>query len=278
MNLDLAAMPVFEPDRSITGERLSFSDPRSGALESATSMGGPLTSSRPTRTLENGELAARLFRRLGGCEVALHAYRGFTKQPRAFNPIANMPTYSRLNSFGASVGGAVAGGIAHVETSLYKGDDDTGDDPNTPNSEFRGLVGYERELALNLAGGVQYYFEHILDHDRLLAAYPNPTFEPSETRHLITGRLTCRLLQQTLTASALEVRIPQRSGRAFETFGVLRVERRAYRRGGCKRHAGRRCHLLRAARGGGRTLTSGRGTASEVSCRGGANPGRGEIP
>ena len=43
--------------------------------------------------------------------------------------------------------------------------------------------------------------EHILDYDRLLAASPNPEFEPSETRHLITTRLTYRLLQQRLTAS-----------------------------------------------------------------------------
>ena len=43
--------------------------------------------------------------------------------------------------------------------------------------------------------------EHILDYDRLLAASPNPEFEPPETRHLITTRLTYRLLQQRLTAS-----------------------------------------------------------------------------
>jgi hypothetical protein len=43
--------------------------------------------------------------------------------------------------------------------------------------------------------------EHLLDYDRLLGASPNPQFEPSETRHLLTTRLTYRLLQQTLTAS-----------------------------------------------------------------------------
>ena len=83
----------------------------------------------------------------------------------------------------------------------YEGDDDGGDNPNVPNSELRGLVGYERELAPNLTAGVQYYVEHLLDHDRLLAASSHPAFEPSGTRHLITTRLTYRLLQQTLTAS-----------------------------------------------------------------------------
>ncbi len=200
-NLDLVATPVFEPDRSITGERLSFFDPATGTLQSATSMGGPLTPALPPRELGNGEMAARLFRRLGGYEVALYGYVGFTKQPLAFDPVADLPTYSPLNAYGASIRGAAAGGIAHFETVLYNGDDDTGDDPNIPNSQFRGVIGYERELVPNLTGGAQYYVEHILDHDRLLAASPNPEFEPSETRHLITTRLTYRLLQQTLTAS-----------------------------------------------------------------------------
>ncbi len=200
-NLDVVATPVFEPDRSITGERLSFFDPGTGSLESATSMGGALASSRPARELGNGELAARLFRRVGGYELALYGYLGFTKQPLAFDPVRDLPTHSRLDAYGASVRGAVAGGIAHVEAAVYDGADDTGDDPNVPNSQLRGLVGYERELAPDLTGAVQYYAERMLDHDRLLAASSNPAFEPSRTRHLITTRLTYRLLQQTLTAS-----------------------------------------------------------------------------
>ncbi|MCH8811515.1 MAG: hypothetical protein IID07_06760 [Gemmatimonadetes bacterium] len=201
VNLDLVATPVFEPDRSITGVRLSFFDRGTGALENATSMGGPLTPALPPRELGNGELAARFFRRVGGYELALYGYVGFTKQPLAFDLVADLPTYSPLNAYGASVRGPAAGGIAHFETVLYDGDDETGDDPNIPNSQFRGLMGYERELAPNLTGSAQYYVEHILNYDRLLAASPNPEFEPSETRHLITARLTYRLLQQTLTVS-----------------------------------------------------------------------------
>ncbi|MBN4048117.1 hypothetical protein JYU09_00895, partial [bacterium AH-315-O15] len=133
--------------------------------------------------------------------MALYGYVGFTKQPLAFDPVGNVPTYSRLNAYGASVRGAVAGGVAHVETALYDGADDASDDPYVPNSQLRGLMGYERELAPDLTGAVQYYVEHVLDHDRLLAASSHPALEPSGTRHLITTRLTYRLLQQTLTAS-----------------------------------------------------------------------------
>lgn len=200
-NLDVVATPVLEPDRSITGERLSYFDSQQGALVSATSTGGPLESSRPAREIRNGELAWRLYRTVGGYELALYGYAGFTKQPLAYDTNLGMPRYSRLGAYGASARGTLAGGIAHLETSFYDNADDVGDDPMTPNSEWRGLVGYERELKADLTGGIQYYVEHLLDYDRLLAASSAPEFERSRTRHLLTGRLTYRLLQQTLTAS-----------------------------------------------------------------------------
>lgn len=200
-NLDLVATPAFEPDRYITGERLSFFDPRVGELVGAATMDEPLRASLPARELGNGELAARLFRNVAGYELALYGYRGFTKQPLAFEPEAGLPIHSRLTALGASVRGTFAGGIAHVEATYHAGVDDEGDDPTRPNDQIRGLAGYERELRPNLTGGVQYYMERVLDHDRLLAASTTPEFEPSETRHLLTARLTYRLLRQTLTAS-----------------------------------------------------------------------------
>ena len=198
-NLDVVATPVFEPDRSITGERLSFFDPGSGQLVSATS--APLAqASRPARELGNGELALRAFRNVSGYELALYAYGGFTKQPLAIDA-QGLPTYSRLAAYGASVRGAVGSGIAHVEGAYYDGSDDVGDAPGVPNSQLRGVLGYTRELVADLSAGLQYYAEHTLDHDRLLAASADPDIEPSETRHVLTTRLTYRMLQQTLTAS-----------------------------------------------------------------------------
>jgi hypothetical protein len=200
-NLDLVATPVFEPDRTITGERLSFFDPLSGGLVSAWSSPAMARPTRPAQTLENGELAWRLFRTVSGHELALYGYAGFTKQPTALESPAGPPRHSRLNVYGASVRGAALGGIAHAEAAYYDGADDEGDAPLVPNSQWRGLAGYERELLADLTGGVPYYVERTLDHDRLLAASPAPDFEPSETRHVLTSRLTYRLLQQTLTAS-----------------------------------------------------------------------------
>ncbi len=198
-NLDVVATPVFEPDRSITGERLSFFDPGTGGLVRAGSV--PLAQpTRPPREVGNGELALRAFRTVSGWELALYAYAGFTKQPLAVDE-SGAPTYSRLASYGASARGALAGGIAHAEAALYDGSDDVGDAPTVPNSQLRGVVGYTRELVRNFNVGLQYYAEHTLDHERLLAASPAPEWEPSEIRHVVTSRLTYRMLQQTLTAS-----------------------------------------------------------------------------
>jgi hypothetical protein len=201
VNLDVVATPVFEPDRSITGERISFFDPGSGQLVSAYSAPDMPEPERPARTLRNGELAARLFRTVAGYELALYGYAGFTKQPTARDEPDGPPRHSRLGVYGASARGTLLGGIGYVETAYYDGADDVGDSPFVLNSQWRGLAGYERELLPDFTGGFQYYVEHVLDYDRLVAGSPAPDFEPSKTRHVVTTRLTYRLLQQTLTAS-----------------------------------------------------------------------------
>lgn len=200
-NLDLVWTPIFEPDRFITGERLSFFNPATPGLVSATTMGRPLQSVRPAKELDNGELAARIFRTVGSYELALYGYVGFTKQPLAFDIARNMPAHSRLAAYGASVRSSMLGGVANVEGVYYASEDDDGSDANIPNSQMRALVGYERELFANFTTGFQYYLEWTQDYDGLTANSPAPQFEPDEARHTLTSRLTYRLRQQTLTLS-----------------------------------------------------------------------------
>ncbi len=201
VNVDLVWTPVFAPDRSITGERLSFFNPGVPGLVSATSMGQPFEARRPDRELSNGELAGRLFRNVGGLELSLYGYLGYTKQPLAFDRAANMATHSEMGVYGGSARASVNGGIAHLEGAYYDSDDSDGTDPNVPNSQIRLLAGYERELVANVTSGAQYYVEGTLDHDELVVNAPNPRFVASEFRHTITGRLTHRLRQETLRLS-----------------------------------------------------------------------------
>ena len=200
-SLDIVWTPIFAPDRGITGERLSFFDPSTGGPVSATTMGQPVEPLLPAKELGNGELAGRVFRTVGGYELALYGYLGFTKRPLAFDVEASRPTYSPLNVYGASVRGSLLRGVANVEGAYYDSKDGEGGDPNVPNSEIRGLVGYERELFANFGLGLQYFLEWTLDYDRLIANSATPRFELDEVRHTFTTRLTYRLRLQTLTLS-----------------------------------------------------------------------------
>lgn len=201
LNFDVVWTPTFEPDRFITGERLSFFDRSEGRVVSATTMGAPLQSRRPAKELRNGEFAIRIFRNVGGYELSAYGYWGFTKQPRAFDRAADLAIHSRQAAYGASVRGAIFGGIANAEGAFYDSADDAGTDPDAPNSEVRALVGYERELATDVTAGFQYYLQWIPDHEELVANSSTPQFEPDEVRHTFTSRLTYRLMQQTLILS-----------------------------------------------------------------------------
>ncbi|MFH1756183.1 MAG: hypothetical protein ABIA59_10840 [Candidatus Latescibacterota bacterium] len=199
-NVDLVWTPTFEPDRFITGERLSFFSPMAGGLVSAESMGGPVIAADPARTIDNGELAVRLFRNVKGYELALYGYTGFIKRPLAFDPLRGLPTYSELSVYGASVRGNFLGGVANIEGAFYDSRHDRdGIDPFTPNSELRWLGGYERELFANLTIGLQYYAEWLQNYDELLDNSPAPQYEAEEIRHLMSTRLMYRLRQQTVT-------------------------------------------------------------------------------
>ncbi len=201
-SLDVVWTPVFTPDRYITGVRLSYFDASVPGLVSAESMGQPLTAALPPRTLGNGEFAGRLYRTFGGYELALYGHVGFTKRPLAFDPTLDTATFARLGAYGASVRGAVAGGIGNAEGSYYDSwDDRSGTDPNVPNSEVRGLLGYERELLANFTLGLQYYLQWTLGYDQLIANSPAPQFEPDELRHTFTLRTTYRFRRETMILS-----------------------------------------------------------------------------
>ena len=95
VTLDVVRTPVFEPDRFITGERLSFFDPSEPGLVSAETMGQPFTAAPPAKQVGNGELAGRISGTVGGYELALYGYAGFTKSPLAFDRALDMAVYCR---------------------------------------------------------------------------------------------------------------------------------------------------------------------------------------
>lgn len=193
LGFDLVWNPVFAPDRSLTGERLTFFWAPVQTRIGPVTPGAPIRALPPDKELENGEWALRLRAEAGGWELATYGYIGFFGAPTE-SVFGLAATHARLGAYGASARGPVLGGTLSMEGVFrHSWDDVDGDQPTVPNSQVRGLLGFERSWARPaLTLGVQYYFELLMDHARLLGASPAPDLEPDELRHVLTLGLTYR--------------------------------------------------------------------------------------
>lgn len=195
-NIDVAYTPRLDADRFIDGERFSY-------WSGAALTGNELQTDKPDEWLGDDEIAVRVYRNVGSYELALYGYDGFWKTPQGFDPVNGQNTFPKLSVYGASARGPLAGGIARLEGGYYDSRDDrNGTDPFVRNSEVRLLAGYEHEIVKDLTGSVQYYIEHMMNHDEYLAVYPGPAgTEADENRHVVTLRLTQMLMNQNLILS-----------------------------------------------------------------------------
>jgi hypothetical protein len=194
VNVDLVYTPEFEPDRYISGERISFWDPAGGAFRGNAS---PILADTP----DDDEIAIRVHGNAGSFEIAGYGYRGFWKSPAGQDMTTGLATFPSLDVWGASTRGPIGPGIGSVEVGyLDSGDDPDGTDPLVNNGQARLLAGYEMELAPELTGGFQYYLEHLLDHDAYVANLPGGPAR-DENRHVVTARITKMLRNQTLIPS-----------------------------------------------------------------------------
>jgi len=209
--LTLIWTPRFEPNRLPTGSRLSYYNPFvPGIVGTGWSPMYYFEAALPAPEFKNGELAARFSRSVGGFQTALYAYHGFYKNP--VGAVAVMvddttmfyePYYPRLNVFGASIRGQVAGGILWLEGGyLDSRDDPDGDNPLVQNSSVTGTAGFERQVATNLTANLQWQLDYMLDYDAFTAQQPQALFIRDEVRHLLTSRLTKLAWSENLTLSA----------------------------------------------------------------------------
>lgn len=198
-NLDIVYVPRFDADRAIDGRRISYWNPGLGRM---TGRDVPMVADVPDKWFEDDEWALRLFRNVGSYEMALYGYDGFWKSPGGSDPETGRAVYPRLQVLGASSRGPAAGGIFSAEIGWYRSADDiSGDNPYIRNSEIRGLVGFEREIATDLTGGFQYYVEHMLDYDEYTASLPPEASAADELRQVATVRLTKLMMNQNLKLS-----------------------------------------------------------------------------
>lgn len=204
-NLSFVWTPRFTPNRLPTGDRLSYFNGQMivGTGDSSLYYFDP---PQPESKFKNGEFAARFARSVSGFNVALYAYHGFYKNPRGavVTDAGMVPIYPRLNVFGASMRGQIAGGILWLESGYFDSEDDRdGDNPMLPNSTWTGMVGFERQIANNLTANLQYqadYMEHYDIFKREQTEQHAP-FIRDELKHLLTSRVTQKLMDENLTLS-----------------------------------------------------------------------------
>lgn len=198
VSAQVVAIPFYQPDVLPQGERLVAYDPfpsASGRIET-----------KPENSLENTQLALRLYRYLGQFDVSLYAYRGFYPSPPGmrFNQDTGIVTifHPRLNVYGASMQRAFLTGVLSLEAGYYDSREDTdGTDPAIENAQVRLLVGYQRALGENFTLGLQYYGEQIQKHSQYAQSLPPGFPQRKELRHTLSLRLTQLFKYQTVRLS-----------------------------------------------------------------------------
>lgn len=195
-NLDFVYTPKFDPDRFISGERVSYWN---STLGRTAGQDAKIHTDRPNRWFRDSEFAARLYKNINNYEVALYGYRGYFKSPGG--EAGTQAIFPDLNVYGASIRGNVGKGIGNLEFGYYESDDDqSGSNGYINNSELRFLCGYTQEVGKDFTAGLQYYVEHMMDYGEYLDNLPSGPARDRD-RHLVTVRLTKLLLNQNLRCS-----------------------------------------------------------------------------
>ncbi|MEW6749389.1 MAG: hypothetical protein AB1505_00235 [Candidatus Latescibacterota bacterium] len=195
LNTEGFAIPFFTPDRLPSAARFVLGGPLAGLPAPRREL--------PVPRFRNAELALRIYRQVAGCDASLYAYRGFWRTPSlrvdsSAAPAAMAAFYPRLSVYGASAQRGLAAGAASLEAGYYHSRDDRGgSDPATPNSQWRLLAGYQRQVAADLTAGLQIYGEVMADYGAYRDSLPPPEPRQDRLRGVTSLRLTQLLRYQT---------------------------------------------------------------------------------
>lgn len=198
-DVDLVYVPEFCGSEYVDGSRLSYWNPLLGRTAGRDFV---FHDRLPNDFGKDAEYAVRLTKNVEGVELAIYGYRGFWKTPEGVDPVAIKLIYPELSVYGSSMRGALLGGLWSLEAGYYDTRDDrSGKDPNVRNSEIRLLAGFERELARDFVGWIQYYLEYMQDYGEYERSIPAGMNRKDEYRHVLTVRLTQLLMNQNLKLS-----------------------------------------------------------------------------
>lgn len=188
IQINLIYSPQFDPDRFLEAERISFYDAN---IQMYRGMDNLLPTDLPNRFFKEDEWYWRIQKEIKGIEIAGYGYHGYWKSPGGFDTSTGNYTFPKLNVYGFSIEGSIAGGILAVEGGFYdSGDDRDGMDPFINNGEFRWLINYDRDFKKNFSVGIQYYSEIMTDYENHVAALTALGATPENQFHdMLTLRL-----------------------------------------------------------------------------------------
>jgi len=200
LNVDVVATPFFTGDALPSPKRFFLYDPFAAVAQQR-------EYTPPART-ENTEVGVRLYRRMAGFDVSLYGYRGFWRIPGAsldtYNGAQRITRfYPRLVTWGASAQRNLLNGVMSFETGRYNSlDDRSGAAPGVPNSQWRALAAYQRQLARELTATFQGYAEVMEGYDSYRKSLPAGFRSEDRVRGVFSVRLTQFLRYQNWRLSA----------------------------------------------------------------------------
>jgi len=191
-NLELV-IAGFRPDNIPTSRRFVFADPLPAGLQRRTQ--------EPGNNSGEGEISGRVSAYLANWELTGYVSRTHYRNPAwrvTDSEIA--ATYPRLNTAGASLTGQIGKGVVSLEAGYYDSPQDRdGRDPSVENSQFRGLVGYSRQLWEDATLGLQLYGEWMRDYAAYRETLPASFPLKDRLRKVATVRFTQYFAHQTVT-------------------------------------------------------------------------------
>ena len=183
----------FRPDNVPTSRRFIFADPLPAGL--------PRHALEPGNSSGELEISGRVSGYLANWELAGYVSRTHYRSPAwrvAGSEIVG--TYPRLNTAGASLTGPIGKGVVSFEAGYYGSPQDRdGRDPSVENSQFRGFVGYSRQLWEDATLGLQLYGEWMRDYAAYRETLPAGFPLKDRLRKVATVRFTQFFAHQTVT-------------------------------------------------------------------------------
>lgn len=199
LNAELVAVPFFTPDSLPSARRFFFFDPFATVRNQR--------EEKPAVRAANTEVALRVYRRFADFDVSVYAYRGYWRSPGVRLDNLAAPTtatrfYPELSVYGLSAQRGFFEGVISLEAGYYDSRQDrSGHDPTIPNSQWRVLAGYQRELAQDFTAGVQVYGEIMNDYRAYRDSLPAGMPQQDRFRGVVSTRLTRMLKYQSWTLS-----------------------------------------------------------------------------